>query len=72
MSDFLSTPEGVVVCLYAAISFQPGQEPNYNLMNALFHPQARITPPATDSAIGVLRLRSCFAMRGSHFAQDDN
>ncbi len=54
MSDFLSTPEGVVVCLYAAISFQPGQKPNYNLLNTLFHPQARIAPPATDTG-GVLK-----------------
>ncbi len=49
MSDFLSTPEGVVECLYAAISFEPGQKPNYSLMYTLFHRDARITPPASDT-----------------------
>lgn len=49
MSDFLSTPEGVVECLYAAISFQPGQRPNYNLVFTLFHPNAHVTPPADDT-----------------------
>ena len=49
MSDFLSSPEGVVECLYAAISFEPGQNPNYSLMYTLFHRNARITPPASDT-----------------------
>lgn len=49
MSDFLSTPEGVVECLYAAISFERGQNPNYSLVYTLFHPNAHITPPATDT-----------------------
>lgn len=49
MSDFLSTPEGVVECLYAAISFEPGQNPNYSLVYTLFHPSAHIMPPATDT-----------------------
>lgn len=57
MSDFLSTPEGVVECLYAAISFEPGQNPNYSLVYTLFHSNAHITPPATDTG-GSLRALS--------------
>ncbi|MBA3994419.1 MAG: hypothetical protein C0469_12895, partial [Cyanobacteria bacterium DS2.3.42] len=49
MSDFLSSPEGVVDCLYAAISFEPKQKPNYSLMYTLFHRNARITPPSSDT-----------------------
>lgn len=48
-SDFLSSPEGVVECLYAAISFEPERKPNYSLMYTLFHPTARITPPSSDT-----------------------
>lgn len=49
MTDLMSSPEGVIECLYAAITFQAGQKPNYNLMNALFHPDGRVTPPASDT-----------------------
>ncbi len=49
MSDLLGSPESVVECLYAAVSFEPGQQPNYSLMYTLFHPVARITPPPSDT-----------------------
>lgn len=52
--DVLSTPEGVVECLYAAISFEPGQKPNYNLLHALFLPNAHVSPPPADTG-GVLK-----------------
>lgn len=57
MSDILGTPEGVVECLYAAISFQPGQKPNYNLVHSLFHPGAHVSPPASDTG-GALKAMS--------------
>ncbi|MBA3859292.1 MAG: hypothetical protein C0507_20505 [Cyanobacteria bacterium PR.3.49] len=49
MSDLLGSPDGVIECFYASLSFSAGQTPNYNLMHSLFHKDARIIPPATDT-----------------------
>lgn len=57
MSDLLGSPDGVVECFYASLSFSAGQTPNYNLMHSLFHKEARIIPPASDTG-GKLRSMS--------------
>jgi len=49
MSDLLASPDKLVECFYASISFAPGQKPNYSLIYTLFHPHGRVMPPATDT-----------------------
>jgi hypothetical protein len=46
----------VVKVLYEAVSFFPPATPNYKLLQSLFHPQARITPPKEDTD-GLISLR---------------
>lgn len=50
MISALDTVASVVDALYDALSFAGGSQPNYALVRAIFHPQARITPPAEDTA----------------------
>jgi hypothetical protein len=50
LTDDLTTVDSVVEALYHGISFAPGESPNYELIKALFHPQAIVTAPKEDTA----------------------
>jgi len=40
-----ASPDALVDALYQSLSFEPGGQPNWQRLRALFLPQARIVPP---------------------------
>jgi len=58
----VSTPdkkviEQLIADFYGCFQFEPAGQPDFAALRRIFHPQARITPPVTDTA-GTLRSLS--------------
>ncbi len=59
MAPDLTNIDGVVSALYQAVSFEKGGEPDYRLLELLFHDGARVIQPVEDTS-GVLKPM-CFS-----------